>query len=41
MTAGLWSLDEVDLVQVLEVKALVMKSIPKFVTGVLQGSREQ
>ena len=41
MTADLRSLDEVDLVQVLEVMALAMKSIPKFVTGVFQGSREQ
>ena len=35
---GLQSLDEVDLTQVFEVPALVMKSIPKFMRGAFRGA---
>ena len=38
MTSGLQSLDIVDLVHVFEVKAMVMRSIPKFMRGVFRGA---
>ena len=38
MASGLKSLDIVDLVHVLEVKAMVMRSIPKFMRGVFGGA---
>ena len=38
MASGLQSLDVVDLVQVFEVKARVMRSIPKFMRGVFRGA---
>ena len=38
MAAGFRSLDEVNLEDVFEVRALVMKSIPKFLRGVFRGA---